>query len=554
MARAPRVTLTSWLVGRLSRLGPPHAGPATVEQDLTATMPDGSVLLADRWYPALTPSAGAGLPTVLLRSPYGRRQGVSLVGRLFAERGYQVIIQSCRGTFGSGGEWEPFRNESADGQATLEWLRAQPWCGEAIATCGPSYLGLTQWSVMADPPGALRAVALDVTASKFRDAVVYPGESFALGTTIDWMYLVAHQEQGFLRSLAGQRRSRAARARAYATLPLREADRAALGRPVAHYQDWLVHERPGDEWWEPIDFSRRLDRVPPATLVGGWYDIFLPSQVADFVALRGAGREARLTVGPWTHANFRGLGYQLRDALDWFDHHLAGRSSGTRRGVRLYVMGSRRWIDVEDWPPPATVQRWHLHSDGRLDREGPESSPPDRYRYDPADPTPAAGGAALDARSAGPKDQKVREERPDVLCYTSGVLRSDVTVVGPVRARVWFRSDAAHTDLFVRLCDVSSKGRSRNISDGLIRLSPGSVDADPDGVLPVDVAMWPTGVTFRSGHRIRLQVSSAAHPLYARNTNSGEPLATAATIKVAQQEVFHDPEHPSALELPVVYL
>ena len=61
------------------------------------------------------------LPVILLRSPYGRRP-LGMLGRLFAERGYQVVIQSCRGTFGSGGQLVPFRNEEADGRATLEWI------------------------------------------------------------------------------------------------------------------------------------------------------------------------------------------------------------------------------------------------------------------------------------------------------------------------------------------------------------------------------------------------------------------------------------------------
>ena len=112
-----------------------------VERDLPARMADGVVLLADRWAPSTASSSPP--PVVLLRSPYGRRQ-VGLVGRLFAERGYQVVIQSCRGTFGSGGAWEPFRHEQTDGQATLAWLAEQPWFGGSVYTFGPSYLGLVQ--------------------------------------------------------------------------------------------------------------------------------------------------------------------------------------------------------------------------------------------------------------------------------------------------------------------------------------------------------------------------------------------------------------------------
>jgi uncharacterized protein len=59
---------------------------------------------------------------------------------------------------------------------------------------------------------------------------------------------------------------------------------------------------------------------------------------------------------------------------------------------------------------------------------------------------------------------------------------------------------------------------------------------------------------FGAGNRLRLQVSSGAHPRYARNSGTGEPLATARDLASARQQVFHDPAHPSALVLPVTQL
>ena len=56
---------------------------------------------------------------------------------------------------------------------------------------------------------------------------------------------------------------------------------------------------------------------------------------------------------------------------------------------------------------------------------------------------------------------------------------------------------------------------------------------------------------FEPGHRLRLQVSGGAFPRYARNTGTGEPLATATTLAAAEQQVHHDPDHPSAIILPV---
>jgi predicted acyl esterase len=63
--------------------------------------------------------------------------------------------------------------------------------------------------------------------------------------------------------------------------------------------------------------------------------------------------------------------------------------------------------------------------------------------------------------------------------------------------------------------------------------------------------MWPTAYRFRMGHRIRLQVASGAHPRFARNFGSGEPIGSATVFIVAEQEVLHDQDHQSALILPV---
>jgi putative CocE/NonD family hydrolase len=520
-----------------------------VERDLPAKMADGVVLLADRWAPATATNASPAVRVVLVRSPYGRRQ-VGVVGRLFAERGYQVVIQSCRGTFGSGGDWEPFRHEEADGQATLAWLAEQPWFGGSVFTFGPSYLGLVQWAVCGDPPASLKAMAPGVTATYFRDAVIYPGNTLGLETMLSWVHQVEHQElprRRVLRSMLAQRKIVVQGA---ATLPLADADRRMVGRTVDFYQDWLAHEQPGDPWWDAVDFRAGREQAPPATFLGGWYDIFLPAQVDDFVAMRAAGREARMTIGPWTHASLGGLGTSIREALAWFDGQ-SGAAPRPRPGVRLFVMGSRRWVEVPDWPPPADVQRWHLQPDGGLSTAPPVKSARDRFRFDPCDPTPGIGGPSLDFRTAGRKNQARREQRSDVLTYTSAPMERDMTVAGPLRVDLWFRSSLPHTDVSVRLCVVSAKGRSDNLSDGYLRLRPEDVTAGADGTLHVGVDMWPTAVTFRPGERVRLQVASGAHPLFARNLGTGEPIGQGRATKTADQEVFHDPEHASAIELPV---
>ncbi|MGH9122836.1 MAG: CocE/NonD family hydrolase, partial [Acidimicrobiales bacterium] len=152
-----------------------------VERDLAVEMSDGTRLLADRWYPVAGGPFPHPPPLVLVRTPYGRWR-LRIIGRLLAERGYQALLQSCRGTFGSGGEWDPFHQEASDGVDTTKWIANQPWGSVPVLTYGSSYMGLTQWALAGQRPPALTAMSLNNTASCFRDAVVFPGNSFSYET------------------------------------------------------------------------------------------------------------------------------------------------------------------------------------------------------------------------------------------------------------------------------------------------------------------------------------------------------------------------------------
>lgn len=210
-------------------------------------------------------------------------------------------------------------------------------------------------------------------------------------------------------------------------------------------------------------------------------------------------------------------------------------------------MGAETWRDFPSWPPPGyPPRRFHLHPGGTLSTDSAGESAPDGYRYDPADPTPAVGGVrlALGVRP-GRVDNTALEARPDALTYTTALLDTDVEVIGEVSAEIWFRSGLPHVDVFVRLCDVDAKGRSTNVCDGLVSLT------GADRTSRARVRLWPTAYRFRRGHRVRVQVSSGAFPRYNRNPGTGEPRATATTLRTADQEVFHDPGHPSAVLLPV---
>jgi putative CocE/NonD family hydrolase len=544
------MTLASRVFARLLDLPPADTHDVLLERDLAVPMPDGVTLLADRY----TPREGGKRPTLLVRSPYGRRGFFGIqYGRLFAERGFQVLVQSVRGTFGSGGRLDPFRDERADGLATLEWLKKQEWFSGELALHGPSYLGFVQWAIAREAGPLLKAMVPHITASNFRGQT-YAGGAFSLDTTVAWTHLVHIQEQSLPRLLAAQLGATRKLKPLFNHLPLHEVDTLATGKRAHFFQDWLEHSAPGDAWWNAADFSGSVaELTAPIHLIGGWYDIFLPWMLNDYLALHRAGRRPYLTLGPWTHSEPKGMAAAVRESLAWHKAHLQGDRSLLREApVRVFVMGANTWRDFAEWPPPGLQrQRWHLHSGRGLSPAAPSASEPDRYRYDPANPTPSVGGPLL-TNEAGPRDNRALEARPDVLTYTSTPLEKDLEIIGPVQAELFVRSSLAHTDFFVRLCDVDPRGTSTNLCDGLLRLVPGEPAPEPDGTLRVSIDLWPTAHRFLKGHRLRLQVSSGAHPRFARNTGSGEPLGTAKTLVAAEQAVFHDPAHPSALLLPLL--
>jgi uncharacterized protein len=133
---------------------------------------------------------------------------------------------------------------------------------------------------------------------------------------------------------------------------------------------------------------------------------------------------------------------------------------------------------------------------------------------------------------------------------------SHLDVVGPVSAEIFFRSNTEHTDFYMCLCDVTRGGHSTNVCDGYRRLRPDQ-PANQNAVMPtgtrkVNIEFWPTAYRFQSGHRMRIIVASGVHPRFARNPGSGEPLGDAITMVVAHQQIFHGPEHPSAITLAVM--
>jgi uncharacterized protein len=527
--------------GRLLRL--PRATTDYTVDRVHVPMRDGVELVADHYAPTTSSPVG----TLLVRAPYGRDFPFALVfASLYAARGYHVVLQSVRGTFGSGGVFEPMANEVADGADTVVWLREQPWFTGRFATIGLSYLGFTQWALLQDPPPELAAAVITVGPHDFNAAVWSTG-SFT-NDFLGWSDMVSHQEDPIrVRSAVRQLLAPPKVARAAAGLPFGESARALLGTGAPWFEAWVEHPDQDDPFWEGLRCGLALDRVQaPVLLIGGWQDIFLQQTLQQYAQLRRRGVDVALTVGPWTHAQLltKGLALTARETLNWLDTHLGGSDTARPSRVRVYV-GGQGWRNVPDWPPATTERTLYLRPGGYLDEIPPTELTkvaPATFRYDPADPTPTTGGPLL-STNGGYRDDSSLAVRDDVLAFTSATLTHDVCVYGNPVVELAHSSDNPNVDLFVRVSEIDAKGRSRNVSDGYRRLN-----AAQKSRKPVRLELDAIAHRFRAGTHIRVLIAGSWFPRYARNLGTDEAMLTARQSKPATHTLRYG---RSRLLLPV---
>ena len=550
----------AWYARRLGL--PPVRNRVKTKRNIPIPLPDGIVLMADHYAPV----GDGDYPTILIRSPYGRGWeafpgGLLLIfaANRFAERGYHVLVAGTRGQFDSGGDFVPFVNETDDGLATVAWLRQQPWFNGQIGMWGNSYLGLVQWAIAGDAGPELQALVPVTTSSELRQ-LTYADGVFALELSLRWALLVSGTGQGIIsRKLSKWQNFQRLRQvdqlvpAGYNTTALQDADRATLGEPASFFQLWLETEgRADNPYWQAADFRHQVSRTEAAAhLVAGWYDIFLPSQLADYELLRAAGKQPYLTIGPWGHQDSAVMAQPLKMAVDWFDAQLRGDTKGLRdRPVRLYIMGAETWRELDSYPPPATATSYYLQPASGLSQVPPTADEASsRFTYEPNEPTPSLGGN-LFSPAAGRVDNAPLETREDVLLFTSEPLAAPLEIIGPVSATIYLQVDTPSADLFVRLNDLDPAGQSTNVCDGLARIDTALAEPAGAGGLKVTVTLAPTAYQFRRGHRLRLLLAGGAHPRWARNPGTGEPVGKATQLLPQEHIVYHDNEHPSALLLP----
>lgn len=568
------------------------------ERNVSGTMRDGTILRANLF----RPEADGVYPVVLTRLPYGKDTSYAyliLDPVRLAEAGYIVVIQDVRGRYASEGSYGGFSQEYADGYDTVEWASQLRGSNGSVGMYGASYFAYTQLAAAASGHPALKTITPTVSFDDAWAGVQFRGGALEWGMTCAW-YLGLMAPTELARSGQGDPAFPAQFGRlvhdidhlagdGYFQLPLAEfAPLKRLGILPEVFDH--IRANTNSDYWRTMSIRGHYEAFHvSAQFTGGWYDVFLKSTIESFLRMREAGKDATLTIGPWTHSNQShavgdvNFGLAANSMLlnfqddpttrhqRWFDAKLKDVVSGldSEPPVRIFVMGTNRWRSEPTWPLTDTqFTPFYLHSggdanrqsgDGKLDTQIPATEAPDNYVYNPADPVRTHGGNLLMTSEfpPGPKAQELPENRADVLVFTSAVLSENLEVTGPIQAKLWVASSARDTDFVVRLADVDAHGQSINLADGILRMRYRNSEQhpqlmEPGTVYAIVVDCWATSNVFLAGHRIRVQVTSSNFPRWSRNLNTGDSNEETIEFQSANQTLYHDEEHPSHILLPII--
>ncbi len=530
------------------------------------SMRDGVRLSTDLYLPG---SPGK-FPVLLMRTPYGK-DGEGRRAHFFAQRGYAVVIQDTRGRYNSEGVFDAMQPEALDGYDTQQWIGVQPWCNGKIGTFGGSYVGFTQW--MPAPLGSpyLQTMFPSKTFSDFYKEA-YQGGAFRILRWCPWSYEMSRPynvDKSFVQNEADK---------AYRMIPFIEQDKL-LGWKIPFLRDWLAHPQ-NDLYWERSGVRDNYTDIKASVYnVGGWFDSFQQGTLYNFMRMTAPDidpevrAKQKLLMGPWVHGsessevgdlNFgEDADIDIRELeLRWFDSQLKGVDNGIMQEppVRIFVMGENVWRYENEWPLARTdYQEYYFHSNGNantlmgggtLDTNIQKNESPDTFVYNPENPVITPGRDQ-------PIDQRKVEAREDVLVYSTGIMKENLEVTGPVEVVLYASSSAINTDFTAKLVDVYPDGKAIRLCEGIIRASFRNPDASPSTIQPgkiykYHISLWATSNLFKIGHQLRVEISSSNFPRFDRNLNTGIFPAIDTTYIKATQIIYHSKEYPSCIILPVI--
>ena len=248
----------------------------------------------------------------------------------------------------------------------------------------------------------------------------------------------------------------------------------------------------------------------------------------------------------------------------------------------MFETGTNQWRQYDAWPPKAAKLRsLYLHAAGKLSWDAPHKPAEDNdagfdeYVSDPNKPVPYREKVAIGmAPDYLIEDQRLAGRRTDVLVYQTDVLEEDVTLVGPLIADLHVSTTGTDSDWIVKLVDVypddypDPKDNPTGVRmGGYQQLVRGDVlrgkfrnslsnpePFEPGRPTPVTFTLPDTCHSFRTGHRIMVQIQSTWFPLVDRNPQKFVDIysCSESDFQKATQRVYRTSEMPSRVKALVM--
>jgi putative CocE/NonD family hydrolase len=385
--------------------------------------------------------------------------------------------------------------------------------------------------------------------------------------------------------------------------PTENLDKAFAGSNFL-FHDQLVHTT-YDDYWKKRDLSLHMKNVHAAVMtVGGWFDaedLSGPFKTFHAIDELNPGAVNTLVVGPWTHGGWSrtdgdrlgdvtfnaktSLFYRTQIEYPFFEFYLKGVNGAPLSKAYVFETGSNVWKKYDAWPPKSAAPKMlYFREGGKLSFDAPSGKTGvDEYVSDPAHPVPFVSYTTDTVpQRYMDDDQRFASERPDVLTYETEPLTEDVTIAGPVRPKLKVASTGTDADFVVKLIDVYPSdypdppadavgkrilGAPPILMGGYEQLVRGEpmrakfrdswdkpTPLTPGKMVEVNSEMPDINHTFRTGHRIMVQVQSSWFPLVDRNPQTfvDIPFAKPEQFVRATQSIFRNTSAASGVEVLVV--
>jgi putative CocE/NonD family hydrolase len=257
---------------------------------------------------------------------------------------------------------------------------------------------------------------------------------------------------------------------------------------------------------------------------------------------------------------------------EWYDWTLKGgpKPEFLKQRVAYYLAGAEEWKYADSLDSISNVtRRLYLNSingsandvfrSGTLAETPPAEAQPDHYLYDPLDVRPAELERE-EIKNYITDQRYVLNLFDNGLVYHSAPFDADTEITGYLKLILWIALDVSDTDFQATVYEILPDGTSIQLTWDLLRARYRESLREERLVMPEEINRYEfSGFTFFSrrvskGSRLRLVIVSPNSIYIQKNYNGGGVVAheSGRDARTAHVTLYHDANHPSYLELPLV--